>query len=68
MKRRTRRRLEGPERVRWGKRLAREYERGYSIRGLCDKHDLSFGVIRRLLIEQEVTFRGPGGDNRRRRT
>lgn len=61
-------RIQGPERARLAKQLAQEYEGGRSIRELGAKYGLSIGVVRRLLTERGVTFRGRGGANRRPKT
>jgi Helix-turn-helix domain len=58
------RRIQGQERARLAKQLAKEYERGQSIRQLSGQHDLSIGTVRRLLLEQGVTFRARGGADR----
>lgn len=48
--------------------VARGYRRGQSIRPLGKKHGLTYGVTRRLLLEEGVDLRPPGGTNRPGRT
>lgn len=54
-------RLTGEARRGQARAFAREYEAGATIRGLCAESGLSYGTVRQLLIEEEVTFRSRGG-------
>lgn len=57
--------ITGKARVNLSKRLARQYERGASIRALAESTGRSYGFVHRVLSETEVTLRGRGGSHRR---
>jgi hypothetical protein len=59
-------RITGPERVKLGRALLAEYDKGASIRQLAARHGRSIGSVRRLLIDAGVTFRSRGGATRAR--
>ena len=46
--------------------VVREYSAGASIRELSSEYNMSFGFVRGLLVDADVTLRGRGGDVRRR--
>ncbi|MEV6565939.1 helix-turn-helix domain-containing protein [Streptomyces kronopolitis] len=52
-------RLRGAEREKLRRQLAQEYNGG-SIRELAARHNLSFGLTRLLLIEEDVELRSRG--------
>lgn len=54
-------RSDHPLRLRGAMMLRREYENGASIRVLSEKHQLSYGTVRSLLVEAETRLRGQGG-------
>lgn len=56
-----RQRLPDPQRAEIGRRLRSEYERGASIRELCETSGYSIGRVRRLLTDAGTTFRTRGG-------
>ncbi|WP_373889778.1 helix-turn-helix domain-containing protein [Microbacterium sp. ASV81] len=41
--------------------FAREYEEGITLAKLVDRHHISYGVIRRALIDAGVQMRARGG-------
>lgn len=59
-------RLTSAERERAATVLAVRYQQGNSIRQLSTDTGYSLGRVRGLLLAADVTFRGRGGDNRRR--
>lgn len=59
-------RLSPAERERAAAILAGRYQQGHSIRRLSTDTGYSLGRVRGLLLAAGVTFRGRGGDNRRR--
>jgi len=59
-------RLPSAERERVAAVLAVRYQQGQSIRRLSTDTGYSLGRVRGLLLAADVTFRGRGGDNRRR--
>jgi hypothetical protein len=54
-------RLVGERRDRVAVELLRQYERGRSIREICERTGYSIGRVRRLLVEAGVVFRDRGG-------
>ncbi|MEU5834537.1 helix-turn-helix domain-containing protein [Streptomyces diacarni] len=54
-------RLTGKERRTTARDLARDYERGATIRGLVAEYRMSYGTVRLLLLEEGVQLRGRGG-------
>lgn len=52
--------VSGQERDQLGRRLSREYVAGKTIRALATENDLSYGLVHRLLHEQETQMRGVG--------
>ncbi len=59
-------RLSPAERERAAAVLAARYQQGHSIRQLSTDTGYTLGRVRGLLLGAGVTFRGRGGDNRRR--
>ncbi|WP_033288779.1 helix-turn-helix domain-containing protein [Amycolatopsis jejuensis] len=45
------------------KRIAAEYRSGATLRSLADRHQASYGTIRRLLLRENVAIRPHGGHN-----
>lgn len=61
-------RITGAQRAQVGASLARQYERGKSIREIADAVGRSYGFVHRILREQpDLVLRGRGGDPRKRR-
>lgn len=56
--------LGGTERARLRTHIAERYRAGDSIRGLATHTARSYGFIRRLLLEADVTLRPRGGNHR----
>ena len=54
-------RLSGSERVKVATQMARDYNKGLSVRDLASKYGTSLGRVRRLLIDAEIEFRPRGG-------
>ncbi|MGH3677424.1 MAG: helix-turn-helix domain-containing protein [Mycobacterium sp.] len=57
-------RIMGDVRTQLRDRVAKQYERGASIRALAEQTGRSYGFIHRLLGESGVTLRGRGGRTR----
>ncbi|MFH8577191.1 helix-turn-helix domain-containing protein [Streptomyces zaomyceticus] len=58
---RYRERLKGEDRTKAAQSLAEGYVAGASIRGLAEAEDMSYGTVRKLLLEVPVKLRGRGG-------
>ncbi|AIV35556.1 helix-turn-helix domain-containing protein [Streptomyces sp. CCM_MD2014] len=54
-------RVKGAERARLAKSLGEDYDLGGTIRSLAADRSMSYGTVRKLLLEAEVTLRGRGG-------
>jgi len=54
-------RLSGKERRARARELARDYDRGATIRSLAADYRMSYGTVRLLLLEEGVRLRGRGG-------
>lgn len=54
-------RVRGADRERLARSLGAEYDAGATIRSLAADRAMSYGTVRQLLIEAEVTLRGRGG-------
>lgn len=60
-------RITGMRRAQVGAALARQYERGQSIREIAEAIGRSYGFVHRILGEQsDLVLRGRGGDPRRK--
>jgi len=55
------------DRERLGADLKRGYSSGETIRELAERTGYSYGFVRKLLLERNVTLRGRGGANRTRK-
>lgn len=60
-------RLRGSVRKFLAAEIANDYLEGASIRQLADRHRLSYGTVRALLLEAHTTLRGRGGPRHRRK-
>ena len=60
-------RVTGSERAKLGSELLTRYEKGQSIREICNETGYSIGRVRRLLVDAGVEFRGRGGTQGRPR-
>jgi hypothetical protein len=54
-------RIKGPERASVAASLGRKYDAGSTIRGLAEEESMSYGTVRKLLLEAKVQLRGRGG-------
>ncbi|MFJ8852304.1 helix-turn-helix domain-containing protein [Streptomyces sp. NPDC102437] len=54
-------RLKGEERTRAARSLAKKYDAGATIRGLAAGRGMSYGTVRKLLLEAKVELRKRGG-------
>lgn len=61
-------RLKGEKRKRTARSLAKEYDAGATIRSLAAVWDMSYGTVRKLLLEAGVKLRKRGGRARRAKT
>ncbi|MBP5906854.1 transcriptional regulator [Streptomyces sp. LBUM 1478] len=59
-------RIKGPERQAIARNLGKEYNAGATIRGLATERSMSYGTVRKLLLEAKVQMRGRGGRVARR--
>jgi hypothetical protein len=59
-------RITGPERVKLGADMKKQYEKGKSIRDLADSNGRSYGFVHRVLCESGVDLRGRGGPTRKK--
>ena len=59
-------RIKGPERAAVARDLAAEYASGATIRYLADDRNMSYGTVRKLLLEAKARLRGRGGRLARR--
>ena len=60
-------RVTGAERDKLGGELLKRYQKGQSIREICQETGYSIGRVRRLLVDAGVEFRGRGGTHGRPR-
>lgn len=60
-------RVTGPDRAKLGSELLKRYQKGQSIREICQETGYSIGRVRRLLVDAGVEFRGRGGTHGRPR-
>lgn len=54
-------RIKGSERAALARSLGRAYVGGATIRALAADRGMSYGTVRKLLLEARVTLRGRGG-------
>jgi transposase-like protein len=54
-------RLTGEKRAATARSLAQEYDAGSTIRGLVKRRDMTYGTVRKLLIEGGARLRNRGG-------
>jgi DNA invertase Pin-like site-specific DNA recombinase len=54
-------RLTGEARTATARSLAREYDEGTTIRGLARQRDMTYGTVRKLLVEGGARMRNRGG-------
>jgi hypothetical protein len=47
--------------------LGAQYDNGANIRQLAEQTGRSYGFVHRLLVDADVTLRGRGGDNRKKK-
>lgn len=52
--------LVGKNREKMGKQISRQYRKGASIREIAETHNLSYGLVRTLLLETATQLRGRG--------
>jgi len=52
--------ITGAKRENLARELAGQYREGSSIRQLAKRHELSYGLVHALLVEQQVSFRPVG--------
>lgn len=58
-------RLKGSERAQVARSLGRDYVGGATIRAIAADRGMSYGTVRKLLLEAKVKLRGRGGRVRR---
>lgn len=54
-------RIKGREREAVARSLGQAYDAGSTIRRLAEERDMSYGTVRKLLLEAKVQLRGRGG-------
>ncbi|WP_413808180.1 helix-turn-helix domain-containing protein [Streptomyces sp. OE57] len=54
-------RIKGAERKALASSLGRDYHAGATIRALAAERSMSYGTVRKLLLEAKVQLRGRGG-------